>query len=144
MLQESDLGRSPRPVPPFTTLTPAERLVAAHVVEGLSSKEIAAVLGRAEATIKHQISSILSKTGIPTRARFIARYYQQFFCVLAPADLPAADKTPSPAPPLAGLRSQDRRRAPPGRGATLAERPACGATPLVRSSFSVLCQTAAG
>jgi DNA-binding NarL/FixJ family response regulator len=63
-------------------LTPAERMVAVHLAEGLSNKEISSVLSKAEATIKHQVSSILDKTGSPGRGRFIASYYQQFLCLL--------------------------------------------------------------
>lgn len=140
MLRESDLGRSSDPLPPFAGLTPAERLVAAHVVEGLSSKEIATCLSRSEATVKNQIGSILSKTGVPTRARFIARYYQQFFCVLASAPAPSADPIAPPGRTAANLHSREARHAPPAGGTrSLRE-----ATPLVHRSFTVLCKTAAG
>lgn len=98
-------------------LTPAELLVVAHLVQGLSNKEIATLLGRSEATIKNQIGSILSKTGVPTRTRFIACYYQQFFCVLASAPAPSAD----PIAPLgrstaANLHSREARHVPPAGG----------------------------
>ena len=63
-------------------LTPAERLVAAHVVEGFSNKEIAAVLGKAEPTVKHHVSAILRSAKVQSRSQFVARYYQQFFCPL--------------------------------------------------------------
>lgn len=64
-------------------LTPAERFVAVHLAQGLSNKEISTLLGKAEPTIKHQISAVLEKTGVPSRGRFIALYHQQ--AVLAPA-----------------------------------------------------------
>lgn len=66
----------------LSQLTPAERMVAVHVAEGLSNKEIASVLGKSEATVKHQVSSILATSGTGSRTRFIAAYYQQFICPL--------------------------------------------------------------
>ncbi len=53
-------------------LTPAEERVCELVLQGLSNKEIASVLGRAEPTIKNQVASILRKHGVPSRARLIA------------------------------------------------------------------------
>jgi two-component system response regulator DevR len=53
-------------------LSVAEMVVSRYVRAGLTNKEIADMLGRAESTIKHQVSSILEKTGYPTRCRFIA------------------------------------------------------------------------
>jgi two-component system, NarL family, response regulator DevR len=64
-------------VPLLGSLTPAERLVAIHVAEGLSNKEIATVLGKAEPTVKHQVSAILHASGATSRTRFIAAYYRQ-------------------------------------------------------------------
>lgn len=58
-------------------LTPAESRVASCLVEGLSNKEIACLLGKAEATIKHQVSAILTATGAESRAQFTALYYQR-------------------------------------------------------------------
>lgn len=66
----------------FRLFTPAERLVAIHLAQGLSNKEISTALGRSEATIKNQISSILRRTGLPSRARFIALYAREFLCPL--------------------------------------------------------------
>jgi len=51
---------------------PAERAVAAYVLQGLSNKEIARALGKSECTVKNQVSAILAKTGVPTRARLMA------------------------------------------------------------------------
>lgn len=54
-------------------LTPAERRVLALLLTGLSNKEIASELCRAEPTIKNQVSSILRKTGLQSRCRLLAR-----------------------------------------------------------------------
>jgi DNA-binding NarL/FixJ family response regulator len=53
-------------------LTPAEQRVCELLLTGLSNKEIASELGRAEATIKNQVASILRKHGVPSRARLLA------------------------------------------------------------------------
>lgn len=53
-------------------LTPAEQRVLALMLRGLSNKEISSVLGRAEPTIKHQVSAVLVKFGVPSRARIQA------------------------------------------------------------------------
>ena len=53
-------------------LTQAEARVLELVREGLSNKEISSVLGRAEPTIKHQVSACLKKFGVPSRSRLIA------------------------------------------------------------------------
>jgi DNA-binding NarL/FixJ family response regulator len=74
------------PGPILTALTPAERLVAVHLADGLSNKEIAGLLGKAEPTVKHQVSSILRTSGAGSRCRFIAAYYRQFVCPLPVAD----------------------------------------------------------
>lgn len=61
-----------RPATRLATLTPAEREVAQQVSRGLLNKGIASVLGKAEPTVKHQVRSILAKTGLPNRGRLIA------------------------------------------------------------------------
>lgn len=53
-------------------LTPAEQRVRDLLLTGLSNKEIASELNRAEATIKNQVASILHKHGVPSRARLLA------------------------------------------------------------------------
>lgn len=58
--------------PLYEKLTAAEQRVAQHVAQGFSNKEIAEALGKAEPTVKHQVSSILRKAGVPSRARLIA------------------------------------------------------------------------
>lgn len=57
---------------PRATLTSAEQRVLEFVQLGLSNKEIACALGRAEPTIKNQVSSCLRKFGVPSRARLMA------------------------------------------------------------------------
>ena len=57
----------------LSQLTPCERMVAIHVAQGLSNKEISSALGRAEPTIKHQISSALRKLGVQDRCQLIVR-----------------------------------------------------------------------
>jgi DNA-binding NarL/FixJ family response regulator len=52
-------------------LSPAECLVATHVAQGLSNKEIAATLGRAPATIKHQLSAAMRHLGVQSRCQLI-------------------------------------------------------------------------
>lgn len=53
-------------------LSTAECVVLGFLQLGWSNKEIASALGKAEATIKHQVSSILHKHRVPSRARLIA------------------------------------------------------------------------
>jgi DNA-binding NarL/FixJ family response regulator len=64
--------------PKLAGLSPAERVVAMQLVQGLSNREIAYALGKSEFTVKHQVSTILRKCGVPTRARLMA--------LLRPAD----------------------------------------------------------
>lgn len=70
----------PRPVAPLPTrerVSPAEQLVLSYVCAGYSNKEIARFLGKAEPTVKHQVSAILHASGAGSRTRFIAAYYRQ-------------------------------------------------------------------
>jgi DNA-binding NarL/FixJ family response regulator len=60
------------PAEPRVLLTDAESSVLGLLAAGYSNKEIAARLGKAEATVKNQVASILHKLGQPTRARLIA------------------------------------------------------------------------
>jgi DNA-binding NarL/FixJ family response regulator len=55
------------------SLTAAEAKVALLVSQGLSNKEISAAIGRAEATIKHQISAAMRKLGVQSRCQLIVR-----------------------------------------------------------------------
>ena len=65
----------PRPVtfgPAWEPLTPAEQHVLAYVCAGYSNKEIALFLGKAEPTVKHQVSACLRKFGLTSRMRLMA------------------------------------------------------------------------
>ncbi len=65
----------PRPVVPPPTrepITPAESEVLAYVCAGYSNKEIARLLGKAEPTVKHQVSACLRKFGLSSRMRLMA------------------------------------------------------------------------
>lgn len=53
-------------------LTPAERRVCELLLRGLSNKEIASALGRAEPTVKNQVAAVLRKHRVPSRARLLA------------------------------------------------------------------------
>jgi DNA-binding NarL/FixJ family response regulator len=59
--------------PFLTQLSPAERMVAMQLIQGLSNKEIAQALGKSECTVKNQVSTILRKLGVPSRGRLIAQ-----------------------------------------------------------------------
>lgn len=58
--------------PVAADLTRAECVVLQLLLDGLANKEIAATLNKAEPTVKHQVSSILRKHRVPSRARLIA------------------------------------------------------------------------
>jgi DNA-binding NarL/FixJ family response regulator len=65
----------PRPVaqtPTRDPITPAENKVLAYLCAGYSNKEIARFLGKAEPTVKHQVSSCLRKFGLSSRTRLMA------------------------------------------------------------------------
>lgn len=65
----------PRPVSPPPThesLTPAEHRVLSYLCAGYSNKEIAMFLGKAEPTVKHQVSACLRKFGLSSRMRLMA------------------------------------------------------------------------
>ena len=53
-------------------LTAAEQGVLAYVCAGYSNKEIARFLGKAEPTVKHQVSACLRKFGLSSRTRLMA------------------------------------------------------------------------
>ena len=54
--------------PLIADLTEAERLVLPLLAEGLTNKEIAVRLGKAEKTVRNQVSSVLQKFNVPSRA----------------------------------------------------------------------------
>jgi len=58
--------------PELAGLSPAERVVAAYLLCGLTNKEIAAVLGKSVATVKNQVAACLAKIGVTSRSRLIA------------------------------------------------------------------------
>ena len=65
----------PRPVaspPTMERLSPAEREVLSYLCAGYSNKEIARFLGKAEPTVKHQVSACLRKFGLSSRMRLMA------------------------------------------------------------------------
>ena len=65
----------PRPVAPPPTsepITAAEQEVLRYVCAGYSNKEIASFLGKAEPTVKHQVSACLRKFGLSSRMRLMA------------------------------------------------------------------------
>ena len=64
---------SPAAEKTLACLSPAEQRVTELVVQGLSNKEIAAALNRAEPTIKHQLASTLRKFGVQSRCQLIVR-----------------------------------------------------------------------
>ena len=59
-------------VPPTTPLSAAEQQVLSYLCAGYSNKEIASFLGKAEPTVKHQVSSCLRKFGLSSRMRLMA------------------------------------------------------------------------
>jgi DNA-binding CsgD family transcriptional regulator len=64
------------PAPPsldVASLTPAERDVLAHVLEGMTNGEIAARRGTARRTVANQIEAIFQKLGVRSRAELFAR-----------------------------------------------------------------------
>jgi DNA-binding NarL/FixJ family response regulator len=56
-------------------LTDKERAVALHVLEGLSSGEIAALENNSERTIRQHVSQIYAKCGVSSRAEFFRKVY---------------------------------------------------------------------
>jgi DNA-binding CsgD family transcriptional regulator len=56
-------------------LTAREADVAVLVCTGLTNKEIATVLGRAESTVELHVTSIMRKAAVSNRATLVARYY---------------------------------------------------------------------
>ena len=70
----------PRPVTSALTqepLTVAEQRVLSYLGVGYSNKEIAWFLGKAEPTVKHQVSACLRKFGLSSRMRLIAALREQ-------------------------------------------------------------------
>lgn len=59
-------------VPLPASLTPAEREVVELILEGLSSKEIAARRGTAARTVANQLARVFEKMGVNSRGELIA------------------------------------------------------------------------
>lgn len=76
--QLPDLRANPgQPAPPgVDQLTERERDVLVQVADGLSNREIAAVLFVSEATVKSHLGRILSKLGLRDRAQVVVFAYQ--------------------------------------------------------------------
>lgn len=58
------------------SLSPQERVVASHLAEGLTNRQIAEAMGLAEKTVKNYVSSLLNKMGMGRRseaAAYVAR-----------------------------------------------------------------------
>ncbi len=58
------------------TFTPSEKDVAFLMIKGLSTKEIAAVRGRSEQTVRSQAASIYSKAGVSSRTQLAAWFLE--------------------------------------------------------------------
>lgn len=59
---------------PRDVLSCKEAEIAKYLMNGLSTKEIAALLGKSPNTVRNQISSIYMKTGIRSRAELGAKF----------------------------------------------------------------------
>lgn len=55
----------------YTLLSPAEKVVAGLVAQGLSNREVALVLQKREATIKNQLAAVMKKMEVASRSRLI-------------------------------------------------------------------------
>lgn len=58
-------------------LTPAEREVLRLIVRGLDNRAIAGQLGKSEKTVRNQVSAILDKLGVRTRAEAIVKMHDR-------------------------------------------------------------------
>jgi pimeloyl-ACP methyl ester carboxylesterase/DNA-binding CsgD family transcriptional regulator len=64
---------APAPVPREAGLTEAEAKVLRLLAEGMTNRAIATRLGKSEKTVRNQVSVILSKLGVQSRAQAIVR-----------------------------------------------------------------------
>lgn len=55
--------------PRLRSLTPQERLVLAHIAEGLTNRQIGEAMSLAEKTVKNYITSVLAKMGLERRTQ---------------------------------------------------------------------------
>jgi DNA-binding NarL/FixJ family response regulator len=58
---------------PATAITPTESAVLNLLAQGLDNRQIAERLGKREKTVRNQVSAILRKLGVRTRAEAIAQ-----------------------------------------------------------------------
>jgi DNA-binding NarL/FixJ family response regulator len=58
-------------------LTPTEQQVAAHVVKGLTNREVAAALFVTDRTVEYHLTHIYAKLGVRSRAELAARSHPQ-------------------------------------------------------------------
>jgi DNA-binding CsgD family transcriptional regulator len=82
-------------------LTPAEREIGLLMLKGLSHKEIAAVRGTSDATVRHQAKAIYQKADVAGRTAFCSFFLED---LLPPNGLPSEATgdaaTPPDAPPM--------------------------------------------
>ncbi|HEU4458481.1 MAG TPA: alpha/beta fold hydrolase [Methylibium sp.] len=71
LAEVGDFLGAPPPTAADDGLTPAEREVLTRVARGLDNRAIAAELGKSEKTVRNQVSSILDKLGLHSRAEAI-------------------------------------------------------------------------
>ncbi len=65
--------RPPGAAPRQAGLTAAEAMVLQLLAEGLDNRSIAERLGKSEKTVRNQVSVVLSKLGVQSRAQAIVR-----------------------------------------------------------------------
>jgi DNA-binding NarL/FixJ family response regulator len=83
-------------------MTPAEHDVGLLLLKGLSHKEIAALRGTSEATVRQQAQAIYRKAGLPGKTAFCAYFLEDLF---APAPGAIEESSPTePEPEAANLR----------------------------------------
>jgi DNA-binding CsgD family transcriptional regulator len=82
-------------------LTPAERDIGLLMLKGFSHKEIAALRGTSDATVRHQAKSVYQKANVPGRTAFCSFFLED---LLPPdglhADAQAGVASPADAPAL--------------------------------------------
>ena len=54
-------------------LTPAQQAIASRVAQGLTTKQIAKILGKSDQTVKEQLSQMMRKAGVRTRTELAVR-----------------------------------------------------------------------
>ena len=67
-MTEGSTGEGKRDALPALRLTPREREVLRHIVEGESDIEIARALGLRPRTVSEHVGNLLAKTKLPNRA----------------------------------------------------------------------------